>query len=83
MTERIPLDAMTSDQLDALHERLGRYEAAIAAVSVKAHEWAKLAPPDDWGLTPGDTTLADAGRYLIALMAEPGTVVADPAKESA
>lgn len=44
---------------------------AVARVRDKAAEWATLAPPDDWADTPGDTALADAGRYLLALIDHP------------
>lgn len=44
---------------------------AVARVREKATEWAALAPADDWGDTPQDTTLADAGRYLLRLIDGP------------
>lgn len=68
MTDRHTVDSINSDQLDQLYERAERAEAAVAAVAVKATEWQKLAPADDWGNTPQDTVLADTGRYLLALM---------------
>ena len=39
MTDRIPLDDMNSDQLDALYERLEWAEAAVRKASALATRW--------------------------------------------
>lgn len=49
-------------------ERAEKAEAALERVRAKAAEWATLAPADDWGDTPHDTVLSDAGRYLLKLL---------------
>ena len=76
---------LKSELLD-LRRRVEPVEAAVAAVAVKAHEWAGLAPVDDWGSGPHDAVLADTGRYLIQLMAQPALAAAatlEPAERSA
>ncbi|MFI1957018.1 hypothetical protein ACH46L_03755 [Streptomyces althioticus] len=42
MTERIALDDLTSDDLDALYEQLGRQEQAIQDAAALASHWAAL-----------------------------------------
>lgn len=46
-------------------------EQRLAAIREKAVEWANLAPPDDWGDTPQDTALSDAGRLLMQIIDQP------------
>ncbi len=62
--------APTADDWERERQRANRAEAALAVVTAKATEWTALAPADDWGNTPQDTALADAGRYLLKLMAD-------------
>lgn len=64
-----PIRGVIEDVAD-IRARALRAEAAVAAVAVKATEWQKLAPADDWGDTPQDTVMADVGRYLLKLMAD-------------
>jgi hypothetical protein len=64
-----PIRGVVEDVAD-IRARALRAEAAVAAVAVKATEWTKLAPTDDWGNTPQDTVMADIGRYLLKLMAD-------------
>jgi hypothetical protein len=61
-------DQTTPAPADTLRQRIAKAEAAVAAVVANATEWQKLAPTDDWGATPQDTTLADAGRFLLKLI---------------
>ena len=72
LDEERPRDALMAAHA-ALAEQAGRDQAALGRVRGKATEWAALAPPDDWGNTPQDTVLADAGRYLLELIDTAGT----------
>ncbi|WP_436759362.1 hypothetical protein [Streptosporangium sp. V21-05] len=55
----------------AAHQRAEKAEAAVARVRQHAEEWARRAPADDWGDTPQDTVLSDAGRFLLAVLDAP------------
>ncbi|MBC2903173.1 hypothetical protein [Streptomyces cupreus] len=68
MTDRIPLDHLTSDQLDELYARMERAESTVAGVVANATDWATRAPADDWGDTPHDTVMGDVGRFLLKLV---------------
>jgi hypothetical protein len=67
--------AVVTDLAEARHrviERMAResleFEAAVNRVQEEALRWSALAPADDWGATPSNTVLADAGRYLLTLL---------------
>jgi hypothetical protein len=42
MTDRIPLDSLTSDQLDALYDERDRLRAAVRRAETIASRWAVL-----------------------------------------
>lgn len=66
--------APTGEQLAQAQREADRLRVVLGRVRERAAEWASLAPADDWGPTPGDTVLADAGRHLIALIGPGGAV---------
>lgn len=41
-----------------------RLHRVIEAVTTQAEEWAKLAPPNDWGESVHDAVLSDVGRKI-------------------
>jgi hypothetical protein len=70
-------DAVLSVRDDVLAEALRRAERAeeiVRVVSATTAQWAAMAPADDWGPTPADTVLADAGRIIFALIGPPAAL---------
>jgi hypothetical protein len=65
-----PIRGVVEDVAD-IRARALRAEAAVAAVAVKATEWTKLGPAAEFSATAQDAVMADVGRYLLELMANP------------
>ena len=64
MDLRVGLEA----EVERLRARAERAEAALVRVRDLAVTWAAKAPEDDWGDTPSETVLADAGRDLLTAL---------------
>lgn len=69
MTDRIPLDHLTSDQLDQLYDELDRAEATVERLTALAVRWLKDGPP------PFGASIA---RWWDARFAELKTALNDP-----
>lgn len=88
MTDRTPLDDLTSDALDTLYDRLDAYErwatAAEAAVA-RARELHREAYPDH----PGQSCTAGCGTWpcpttrALGIAPDPGTVTITQARHTA
>lgn len=61
------------------HTEINQTTSQLNAVHATAIEWSAHCPPDNQDMHPTDMILANAGRYLISLIEQPGATTTDAA----